>query len=312
MASIARDVSWLIGRTPLVELRRLAPDTPGRLIAKLEAFNPTCSNKDRAARSMIEHAERAGFLRPGTTIVECSAGDTGVSLAMICAVRGYRLVLTMPEGTAGSRYHLLRALGAEIELTDPALGIRGALERTEQIQREITPSLILQPFSNAANAAAHAETTAREIWDDTDGEVDVVVCPVGTGGTAAGCIQFFRSAQVPVAVVGVEPSASPVLAGGSPGAHQLPGLGAGFVPDILAPGDLDEIIAVSADEAFVAVRELARREGLLVGPASGAVLHAARTIAARERSAGTTIVAILPDHGERYDDHPSFAGSARP
>jgi cysteine synthase A len=308
MARIARDISWLIGGTPLVELRRLAPGSGGRLLVKLESFNPTGSNKDRAARAMIEHAERSGFLTEGSTVIECSAGDTGVSLAMICAVRGYRLILTMPEGIGGSRTNLLRALGAELEFTDAELGIRGALERAEQLQREIDDSMILQPFSNAANAMAHAETTAREIWWDTDGEVDFVVCPVGSGGTAAGCLEFFRQTAPEVAVVGVEPAESAVLSGRPAGPHRLPGLGAGFVPDILAPGDLDEVIPVHETDAFATVREIARVEGLLVGPASGAVLHAARSIAARDSSASRTVVAILPDHGERYEDHPAYAG----
>lgn len=310
MPRIARDITWLIGRTPLVELGRLCAG-PGRLLAKLEARNPTSSNKDRAALAMIEHAERSGFLAPGTTIVECTAGDTGVALAMLCAARGHPLVLTMPECTPRSRRNLLRALGAELVFTPEDRGMRGALERAEELVRERKPALILQPFSNRANAAGHAATTAREIWEDTEGTVDVVVCPVGSGGTAAGCLQFFRETRADVAIVAVEPARSAVLSGGPPGNHDIPGIGAGFVPDILAPDDLDEIVTVTEEEAFLAVRDLARTEGILGGPASGAVLHAAQAVAKRQESAGRTVVAILPDDGERYDDHACYAEAAR-
>jgi cysteine synthase A len=306
MPRIARDITWLIGRTPLVELGRLHHG-PGRLVAKLEARNPTSSNKDRAALAMIEHAERSGFLTETTTIVECTTGDTGVALAMLCAARGYRLVLTMPECTPRSRCNLLRALGAQLEFTPSARGIRGALERAEALVRERAPALILQPFTNRANAQGHASTTAREIWEDLEGEVDMVVCPVGSGGTAAGCLQFFREIQAPVRVVAVEPAASAVLSGGPAGSHDISGIGAGFVPDILAAGELDEIVAVTERDAFAAVRTLAAKEGILGGPASGAVVHAAALLAARPSSAGKTVVAILPDHGERYDDHACYA-----
>jgi cysteine synthase A len=309
MSRIARDVTWLVGRTPLLELRRFGPAGGARLLAKLESFNPTSSNKDRAVLAMIEHAERAGFLTAETTIVECSAGDTAVSLAMACAVRGYRLVLTMPGGDSSSRRNLIRALGAEIVCTDPARGIRGAMERAEEIQREIQPSLILQPFSNLANAEGHARTTAREIWEDTDGEVGDVVCPVGSGGTAAGCLRFFRSLGVDVRVVAVEPARSAVLSGQLAGPHDIPGIGAGFVPEVLCPAELDEIVPVSEADAFSAVRRLARSEGVLAGPAGGAVAHAARTIAERPDAAGRTVVAILPDHGERYEDHAAYAAA---
>ena len=257
---------------------------------------------------MIERAESRGRLEPGTTIVECTAGDTGVALAMLCAARGYRLVLTMPECTAGSRCNLLRALGAELVLTDSERGISGAMERAEQLVRERKPALILNPFANPANAACHAATTAREIREDTDGEVDVVVCPVGSGGTAAGCLSFFREIAPQVRIVAVEPANSAVLAGGKPGPHDLPGIGAGFVPDILAPAELDAIVGVREDDVCGAVRDLARREGILVGPASGAVLHAAKQLAQRPDSAGKLIVAILPDDGERHEEHACYAG----
>ncbi len=307
MPSIARDITWLVGRTPLLELGRYGKGLPGRLVAKLELANPTASNKDRSVLGMIEHAEQHGYLTPETTIVECSAGDTGMSLAMACAVRGYRLVLTMPRGMASARCNLLRALGAELVFTEPERGIRGALERAEELSREIRPSLILQPFANRGNPQVHARTTAREIWEDTEGQVDTVVVPVGSGGTAAGCAEFFKERDARVAVVGVEPAASAVLSGGEPGAHDIPGIGAGFVPAILSPADLAEIVPVTEADAFGAARALARTEGVLAGPASGAALHAARGIAARDGSAGKLIVVLLTDFGERYEDHPCYA-----
>jgi cysteine synthase A len=306
MVRIARDVTWLIGRTPLVELGRLSPPGGGRVVGKLESFNPTRSNKDRAALGMIVAAERSGCLRAGGTIVECSAGDTGIALAMVAAARGHRLVLTMPANLHSSRCNLLRALGAEIVLTDAEAGMRGAMQRAEQIVRERPGALCLQPFTNRDNAAIH-ETTAREIWEDTDGAVAAVVCPVGTGGTAAGCLSFFRRQAPGVAVVGVEPASSPVLSGGPPGRHDLPGLGAGFVPGILAPQALDEIIAVREQDAFACLRQLAAHEALLVGPASAAVAWAALEIARRPERAGALIVAVLPDSSERYADHAAYS-----
>jgi cysteine synthase A len=300
MARIAADVTWLIGRTPLVDLTRLSP--PGvRVIAKLEAHNPSGSNKDRAALGMIEHAERSGFLRAGGTIVECSSGDLGIAIALVGRRRGYRVVLTMPEWLPQNRVNLLRALGAEIVMTPAADGMRGAMARANEIARQTKDAVCLQAFTNRANARAHAETTAREIWEDTDGEVHVVVAPVGTGGTAAGCAAFFR--ELGVQVVGVEPAGSAVLGGGAAGPHDIPGLGAGFVPDILAPAELAEIVAVDDREAMLGTRALAHEEALLVGPASGAVLHAAMVAARRPVNAGKTIVAILPDSAERYLDH---------
>ncbi|MBK8980628.1 MAG: cysteine synthase family protein [Planctomycetes bacterium] len=307
MPRIARDVTWLIGRTPLLELQRFGAGLGARIVAKLELENPGASNKDRAVLGMIEHAERHGFLTPATTIVECSAGDTALSLATVCAARGYRLVLTMPRGVAPGRANLLRALGAELVLTDAERGIRGALQRAEELARQIQPSLILQPFTNRANARIHQDTTAREVWEDCEGRVDTVVVPVGSGGTAAGCAAFFREVAPRVAVVGVEPARSAVLSGGQPGQHDIPGLGAGFVPDILTPTDLAEIVAVEDAEAFRAARELARLEGVLAGPASGAALAAARRLAARDSAAGTTIVVVLPDRGERYEEHACYA-----
>ena len=300
MACIAADVTWLIGRTPLVELPRLSP--PGtRIVAKLEGRNPSGSNKDRAALGMIQHAIRSGFLQPGGTIVECSSGDLGLAIAMVGRRLGYRVVLTMPEWQPESRLRLLRALGAEVVMTPADAGMRGAMARADAIAKQTPLAVCLQAFSNRANSLAHADTTAREIWADTDGGVRVVVVPIGTGGTAAGCASYFR--DLPVTVIGVEPAGSPLLTGGRTGPHDIPGLGAGFIPEILVPSDLDETIAVEDREAAAGMRALAREESLLLGPASGAVVHAAATIARRPGNAGKLIVAILPDLAERYIDH---------
>jgi cysteine synthase A len=305
MARIAADVTWLVGRTPLVELARIAP-AGTRLVGKLDGWNPSGSNKDRAALAMIRHAEQAGFLRQGGTIVECSSGDLGLAVATIGRRLGYRVVLTMPETTCRQRRNLLETLGAEVEATPAADGMRGAMARAEQIARQTNGAICLQAFTNRANARAHAESTAREIWEDMDGNVGLVVVPIGTGGTAAGCLAFFRDLKVPVA--GVQPAASPVLTGGKPGLHDIPGIGAGFVPDILAPGELAAVVDVSDADAAAGVRTLAREESLLVGPAGGAVLHAAVLLAARGVAAGRPVVAVFPDRAEHYLDHPAMTG----
>ena len=304
MARIAADVTWLVGRTPLVELRRLSP-SGARIVAKLEAWNPSGSNKDRAALGMILHAQRAGLLRPGGTIVECSSGDLGIAIAAIGRRLGHQVIITMPDGTSARHRSVLRALGAEVRTTARELGMRGAMVRAEEIAKTTPGALCLQAFSNRANTRAHAETTAREIWEDTDGGVGIVVAPIGSGGTASGCVAFFRDHAVPV--VGVEPAQSRVVAGGAPGSHDIPGLGAGFVPEILCSRDLAEVVPVDDDEAVAAARAVAHHESLLVGPASGAVLHAAVKLAVRPENAGKLIVAVLPDSGERYADHRLFA-----
>jgi cysteine synthase A len=304
MPRVATDITWLIGSTPLVELTRLSP--PGcRIVGKLEALNPSGSNKDRAALGMVQHAERAGFLRDGGTIVECTSGDLGLSIAMVGRRRGYRVVLTMPADTWTHRCALLRALGAEIVTTPAEEGMRGAMARAEQLARQTPGAICLQAFTNRANARSHSETTAREIWRDTDGAVRAVVVPVGTGGTAAGCSAVLR--ELGVRVIGVEPAGSAVLSGQRPGSHDIPGIGAGFVPDILGLHDLDEIVPVADDEACDGVRSLAIEEAILAGPASGAVIHAALRVA-RRRDLGDSplIVAVLPDSGERYFDHRSY------
>jgi cysteine synthase A len=257
---------------------------------------------------MLRHAERAGFQHAGGTVIEATAGAVGLALAMATADLGYQLVVVMPQRHAGARCNLLRALGSQIVFTDAAAGIAGAIERAEHLAKTTPNSLMLQPFTNRANAQAH-EQTAREIWEDTDGEVAAVVCPVGTGGTAAGCLAFFRDLGAPVPVFAVEPAASPVLAGGAAGPHDLPGLGAGFVPDILRAGDLAGILAVTEHDAFAAVRELAAREGILAGPAGGATCAAARELARRPAFADKLIVGILPDSGERFEEHAAFAGA---
>ncbi len=300
MSRIAADVTWLIGRTPLVELARLSPKG-ARIVGKLDAWNPSGSNKDRAALGMIRHAERAGFLRPGGTIVECSSGDLGLAIAIVGRRLGYRIVLTMPDGASRDRHSLLQALGTEVVATPAADGMRGAMARAETLAKQTPGAVCLQAFSNRANARAHAESTAREIWEDTDGTVGLVVVPVGTGGTAAGCVSFFRELDVPVA--GVQPATSAVLSGGRAGSHDIPGLGAGFVPDILCPSDLATIVDVTDAQAVAGVKALAREEALLLGPASGAVVHAAVTLASSPTWLGKLVVAVLPDSAERYLDH---------
>jgi cysteine synthase len=299
MAKIAADLTWLVGRTPLVELSRMAP-RGCRIVGKLEAWNPSGSNKDRAALAMIQHAERSGFLAEGGTIVECSSGDLGLALATIGRRLGYRVVLTMPDNAPPARRGLLEAVGAEVETTPACEGMRGAMVRAEQLAKQSKGAICMQAFTNRANARAH-EATAREIWEDTDGQVGLVVVPVGTGGTAAGCAAFFRELHVPVA--GVQPAASAVLTGGRAGMHDIPGLGAGFVPDILNPSDLAEIVDVSDAEAAAATRRLLREESLLLGPASGAVMHAAVQLAQRPANQGKLVVAVLPDDAERNLDH---------
>lgn len=297
MAKIASDVTWLIGNTPLVELRRLAPDGV-RLLGKLESLNPGSSNKARAALGMIRHAERSGFLAAGGTVVECSGGDLGLAVAMVGRRLGYRVVLTTPAAIDLEHLVLAEALGAEIVRSPEAEGMRGAMAAAERIAKTTPGAVCLQAFTNRANSRSHEET-AREIWTDTDGAVDVVVVPVGTGGTAAGCAAFFRSVGS-VHIVAVEPARSPVLSGGRAGPHDIPGLGAGFVPDILSLGDVDEVLMVGDEDAGSALSALARQEAILAGPASGAVLHAALQVAGRDDSRGRLVVAILPDAADRY------------
>lgn len=296
MARIAADVTWLVGRTPLVELSRLSP--PGtRLLGKLEGWNPSGSNKDRAVVGMIRQAERCGQLRPGGTIVECSSGDLGVAVATIGRRLGYRVVLTMLGEPCATRRRVLERLGAELVVAPTAEGMRGAMAAADRIARQTPGAVCLQAFTNRANVRAQAEM-AREIWEDTDGAVAAVVVPIGTGGTAAGCVAFFRDLGVPV--IGVQPAKSPVLTGGAPGEHGIVGLGAGFIPDILDPASLAAIVDVTEAEAQAGALALAQSESLLVGPAGGAVLHAAIVHARRAGGDRRPVVAVLPDAGVHH------------
>ena len=302
MARICKNLTELIGRTPLVELQRIEKEyrLQARLLAKVESFNPGGSVKDRIALAMIEAAEEQGKLSKGGLIIEPTSGNTGIGLAWVAAVKGYRLILTMPETMSIERRKLLKQLGAVLELTPGSEGMKGAIRRAEELKAENPGSIILQQFENPANPLRHKVTTGEEIWADTDGAVDVFISAVGTGGTLSGAAEALKAHNPAIKAVAVEPDASPVLSGGNPGPHKIQGIGAGFVPKNFNPDVVDEIIRVSNDDAFAASRMVARAEGLLVGISSGAALHAAVCIAQREESAGKTIVAILPDTGERY------------
>ncbi len=299
---IARNLIDLVGRTPLMELvaySRLHGLTCP-LVAKLEMFNPSGSVKARTALAMIEDAEARGLLRPGATLIEPTSGNTGIGLAMVATIKGYRLVLTMPETMSLERRNLLKALGAEIVLTPGAEGMAGSIAKAEAL-RDATPgAVILQQFDNPANAAVHERTTGEEVWADTDGQVDVFVAGVGTGGTVSGVARALKKHNAAVRVVAVEPASSPVLSGGTAGPHRLQGIGANFVPGNYDASVIDEVLPVADDDAFLAARELAATEGLLAGISSGAALHAACTLASRSDLQGKRIVVLLPDTGERY------------
>lgn len=304
MNGIYTSVDQLIGRTPLLELTNIEreDDLAARVLAKLELFNPGGSAKDRIAREMIDAAERAGALVPraGYTIIEPTSGNTGVGLSAIGAARGYRVIITMPETMSVERQMLMRAYGAELVLTPGSAGMAGAIARAEEIQRETPNSIIAGQFSNPANPAAHEKTTGPEIWEDTDGAVDIFVAGVGTGGAVTGVGRYLKERKPDARVVAVEPAASPVLSGGKPGPHKIQGIGAGFVPEALDTSIYDEIMTVEADDAFAAARRMGATEGVLVGISSGAVLWAALELARRPENAGKTIVAFLVDTGERY------------
>jgi cysteine synthase A len=292
-------VDSLIGKTPLVDISALA-DGEARILAKYEAKNPGGSVKDRVAAAMLDAAEADGTLRPGGTIIEPTSGNTGVGLALVCAARGYRLILTMPDTMTVERRKLLSAYGAELVLTPGSEGMRGAIAKAEEIQAATPGGLILQQFENPANPQAHRETTAEEIWRDTDGQVDVVVAGVGTGGTITGLAQALKPRRPGLRAIAVEPAGSPVLSGGQPGKHGIAGIGAGFVPGVLATDLLDEIITVADADARETARRLAREEGLLVGISAGAAAWAALELATRPDMAGACIVVVLPDTGQRY------------
>lgn len=302
METIATSVLELIGRTPLVELQRLGRETgaTARIVAKVESRNPAGSIKDRVALAMVEAAEARGELRPGATIIEPTSGNTGVGLALVSALKGYRLILTMPETMSIERRRLVAAYGARVELTPGAEGMAGAIARARALQAEIPGSVILQQFENPANPERHYRTTGDEIWRDTDGRVDLFVAGVGTGGTVSGVGRRLKELNPAVEIVGVEPAASPVLSGGRPGPHRIQGIGAGFVPANFDPAVVDRILRVEDAQAIAASRLLARREGLLAGISSGAALWAALHLARQEPLRGRTIVVVLPDTGERY------------
>ncbi len=297
---IADNVTQLIGNTPMVRLNKVVGDSDARVVAKLEYFNPAHSVKDRIGVAMIEAAERDGKIGPDTIIVEPTSGNTGIALAMVCAQRGYRLILTMPDTMSMERRKLLRAFGAELILTPGSLGMRGAIEKAQELAAGNPNVWIPQQFENPANPEIHRRTTAEEIWRDTDGGVDVLVAGVGTGGTITGVGEVLKSRKPSVRVVAVEPSDSPVLSGGEKGPHPIQGIGAGFVPKVLNTSIYDEVITVSGDDAFETARRLAREEGLLVGISSGAAVWAALQVAARPESSGKLIVVIVPSFGERY------------
>ncbi len=306
MAKIARDITELVGNTPLVWLSKFGAGLDVELLGKLEFFNPGGSVKDRIGVAMIEAAEQAGLLKKDTVIIEPTSGNTGVALAMVASSRGYRLILTMPETMSIERRKLLAAFGAELVLTPGPEGMKGAVRKAEELAAETPNSFVPQQFKNLANPEIHRRTTAEEIWHDTDGKVDVVVAGVGTGGTITGVAEVLKARKKTIQAIAVEPADSPVLSGGGPGPHKIQGIGAGFVPDVLNRRIIDEVVTVTTDEAFSAARRLAREEGILAGISSGAAAHVARLVGGRRESRGKTIVAILPDTGERYLSTPLF------
>lgn len=306
MAKIAKDVIELVGNTPLVRLNRVTEGAKASVAAKLESFNPVSSVKDRIGVSMIEAAEKKGLINKDAIIVEPTSGNTGIALAFVCATKGYKLVLTMPETMTIERRSLLKAFGAELVLTPGEEGMSGAVKKAEEIAKSDSRYFMPQQFKNPANPKIHRETTAKEIWEDTDGKVDILVGGVGTGGTITGCAEFIKPLKPGFKIVAAEPAASPVLSGGNAGPHSIQGIGAGFVPDVLRLDLVDEIIQVKNEDAIGTTRRLLREEGLLVGISSGAACFAALEVAKRPDNKGKLIVVIFPDTGERYLSHPAF------
>lgn len=299
----------LIGGTPLLELTNYEKENElsAKILAKLEYFNPAGSVKDRIAKAMIDEAEASGQLKPGSVIIEPTSGNTGIGLASVAAARGYRIILTMPETMSVERRNLLKAYGAELVLTEGSKGMKGAIEKAKQLADETPGGFIPSQFTNPANPAAHRATTGPEIWNDTDGKVDIFVAGVGTGGTLTGVGEYLKSKNPNVKIVAVEPAGSPVLSEGKPGPHKIQGIGAGFVPDTLNTDIYDEIIKIENEDAFATGRAIARKEGVLVGISSGAAVYAATILAKRPENAGKVIVALLPDTGDRYLSTPMFA-----
>lgn len=311
MSKIYKNVSELVGRTPLIEVERFSKAMDAedaRILVKLEYFNPAGSVKDRVAKAMIEDAEAKGLLKEGATIIEPTSGNTGIGLAAIGISKGYKVILTMPETMSIERRNLLKAYGAQIVLTDGSKGMKGAIAKAEELNDEIENSVILGQFVNAANPAAHVATTGPEIWEDTDGKIDIFVAGVGTGGTVTGVGRYLKSKNPDIKIVAVEPESSPVLSKGTAGPHKIQGIGAGFVPEVLDTEIYDEIITVSNENAFFAGNKAAKTEGILVGISSGAALYAAAELAKRPENKGKTIAALLPDTGERYLSTALFEG----
>jgi cysteine synthase A len=300
MSNVYADITKTIGKTPLVRLNKMQTGLNAEVLVKLESFNPLSSVKDRIGVAMIEAAEKAGVLNKDTVIIEPTSGNTGIALAFVCAAKGYRLILTMPDTMSLERRHLLAILGAELVLTEGARGMKGAIDKAEELAGSNKNSFVPQQFKNPANPEIHRRTTAEEIWRDTDGNVDYFISGIGTGGTITGVGEVLKKRKPSVRIIAVEPADSPVLSGGKPGPHKIQGIGAGFVPDVLNRSVIDEIIQVSHEKAGEMARRIAKEEGILVGISSGAALWASFEVAKRKEAAGKTIVALLPDSGERY------------
>ena len=307
MSRIYTSADQLIGHTPLLELTHIEQGLDAKILAKLEYFNPAGSVKDRVAKAMLDDAEKSGKLKAGSVIIEPTSGNTGIGLASVAAARGYRIIIVMPETMSIERRQIMKAYGAELVLTEGAKGMKGAIEKADELAKEIPNSFIPGQFVNPANPAAHKATTGPEIWEDTDGKVDIFVSGVGTGGTVSGVGEYLKSQNPNVKIVAVEPASSPVLSKGTAGAHKIQGIGAGFVPETLNTKIYDEVIAVENEAAFEAGREIGKKEGVLVGISSGAALWAAKELAKRPENKGKTIVALLPDTGDRYLSTALFA-----
>ena len=300
MGKIYEDITKTIGRTPLVRINKLNAGSKATILAKLESFNPLSSVKDRIGLAMIEAAEKSGDLKKDSVIIEPTSGNTGIALAFVCAAKGYRLILTMPDTMSIERRQLLKILGAELVLTDGTKGMKGAIEKAEELVKDLKNSFMPQQFNNPANPEIHRKTTAEEIWSDTDGKVDIFISGIGTGGTVTGVGEVLKKRKPSVKIIGLEPKDSPILSGGKPGAHKIQGIGAGFVPQVLNRGVIDEIITVANEDAGKIARRLAKEEGIFVGISSGAAMWAALEVAKKKESEGKTIVVLLPDTGERY------------